>query len=274
GGAAPVVDAGDPGAAAAADAADAAAAPPIEVAVSDATAKLIEAEVGDLLEFEQGTLRVAGIYEVVDPDDRFWAHASDLARASVDQPPGGRPNVRAGVFVDPETLPVLRETFAAGELVAWMPVRAERLDFAEIGEVRAQIREFVASPFALPEFGSLAFRSGVPDLVERIVGRVTAASALLALVGSGLLGVLLAVFALGVRSVIERRAPGLALAAARGAGAGVLRGAMAIEGLLLAVPISALAIVAAAAIIPVDAGPAGWLLPALVAVAPPVLFAA
>lgn len=248
-------------------------APPIEIAVSAQSARILDVEVGDVVDSDVGTLAIAGIYEPVRPEDGYWAHATDLVRASVDQPPGSLPTIRAGVFVHQETLVPLRESFASGQLSAWLPLVPSTLEFAEIAEVRAQVREFVATPFALPDFGELAFRSGLPDIVERTVGRLDAASALLALVGSGLFGVLLAVFALGVRSVIERRAPGLALASARGAGTGVLRGAMAVEGLLLAVPVSGLAIAAAAVLVPTDAGWPGWVLPTLVGLAPPVLFA-
>ena len=71
---------------------------------------------------------------------------------------------------------------------------------------------------ALPSFGSLIFRSGMTDVIETVQGRVTSTSALLALTTSGLLGLLLAVFALGMQIVIRRRRTALALASARGAG--------------------------------------------------------
>jgi putative ABC transport system permease protein len=102
---------------------------------------------------------------------------------------------------------------------------------------------------------------------------VAAVSALLALVGSGLLGVLVAVLALGVRSVQQRRAPVLALAQARGAGPLRMRSVMILEGLLVAVPAGAVAIGLAAVLLPLDPGPAGWLLPIAATATVPVLFA-
>jgi putative ABC transport system permease protein len=99
-------------------------------------------------------------------------------------------------------------------------------------------------------------------------------TALLALAGSGPLGVLIAVLALGVRSVIARRKDALALASARGASSAQLRGVMLLEGLVIAVPGSILAVVVAVLAVPARVGPESLVLPIVVAAAVPVLFVA
>ena len=66
-------------------------------------ADLMEVEVGDVIGFHPSDLLVAGIYDLVDPDDPYWAHASDLAaraastrdRQAADRPRVGLP--RPGV---------------------------------------------------------------------------------------------------------------------------------------------------------------------------------
>ena len=111
------------------------------------------------------------------------------------------------------------------------------MDYADAAEsADPGARSPAAQVSLLPFFGTLNFRSGLADATRRVVERVTSASALLALSVSGLLGVLLAVFALGVQSVIARRRPALALAAARGAGALQLRSAMVLEGAAAVAP--------------------------------------
>ncbi|MEO5922188.1 MAG: ABC transporter permease, partial [Pseudolysinimonas sp.] len=88
-----------------------------------------------------------------------------------------------------------------------------------------------------------------------------------------LLGVLLAVFALAMQIVIRRRRTALALVSARGAGTLQVRGAMLVEGLLIAVPGSVIAMALAAVVLPAPVGLDAWVLPSVVALAPAVLAA-
>jgi putative ABC transport system permease protein len=91
---------------------------------------------------------------------------------------------------------------------------------------------------------------------------------------SGPLGVVLAVFALGARSVVDRRRVALTLAAARGGSPLQVRGAMALEGLVLGVIPGAVGIAVAAAVVPAPVGLAAVLPAVLLTLAPAVLFAA
>jgi putative ABC transport system permease protein len=264
---------GAPPAAWAGDETDLDPSPPIEIALSRPTAELMGVGVGDQLSFHPSNLLVAGIYDLVDPDDPYWVHASDLAQGLLDVEAGKPPTVRASAYIDPESLLGLQGTFAFGDLSAWIPLDPLAYEYGDIGKLATQARAASASQVALPNFGGLNFRSGISEVVERVVGRVTSTSALLALTTSGLLGLLLAVFALGIQIVIRRRRTALALASARGAGTIQLRGAMLLEGLLIAVPGSAVALAAAAIALPARVGPDAWILPIVVALAPAVLAA-
>jgi putative ABC transport system permease protein len=247
--------------------------PPIEIALSRSAADLMEIGVGDLIGFHPSNLLVAGIYDLVDPADPYWVHSGDLAEGLMDLETGKPPTVRASAYLDPESLIGLQATFAFGDLSAWIPLDPLAYEYGDIAELATQARAAAASQVALPNFGGLNFRSGITEVIETVIGKVTSTSALLALTTSGLLGLLLAVFALGMQIVIRRRRTALALAAARGAGAAQVRGAMLLEGLLIAVPGSAAAIAAAAIVLPARVGPEAWIVPVAVAVAPAVLAA-
>ena len=91
--------------------------------------------------------------------------------------------------------------------------------------------------------------------------------------GSGLIGVVLAVFALGVQSVIARRSTALNLLRSRGGSATRVRTVSVLEGVLISVPAAVLGVLAAVVAVPGDAATSTPVLPVLFAVAPPFLFA-
>lgn len=246
--------------------------PPIEIAISTDVARQLQVRVGDMLGYRPAPLLVAGIYELNEVDDAYWVHESNLAKVLVDQEPGKITTLKASVYVDPLTIGGMAGTFAGGKLSAFLEFDPRAVDYAEVRTLQTQVLQLEAAHVPLPLFGDLNFRSGLPDAMGRVISRVTSASALLALCVSGLLGVLLAVFALGVQSIIDRRRPALALAAARGAGSLQLRSSTILEGVLISLPGSAIALGLATMLIPVEVGPEGWVMPALVALAPPVLF--
>lgn len=246
--------------------------PPIPVGISTDAAEQLHLEVGDTVGYSLSDVVISGIYELNDPDDAYWVHETNLARVTFETEQGELTTAHVIAYVDPGSLTGLSSAFTTGKLSAFIPIDPSGFDYADAAELQDQVREAQATQIALPFFGTLTLRTALSDVIERAVARVTAASALLALSVSGLLGVLLAVFALAVQSVIARRRPALALAAARGAGALQLRSSMVLEGLLLSLPGSAVAIVAAILLVPGATGPEGWILPAAVALAPPVLF--
>ncbi len=242
--------------------------PPIEIALSARAAEKLHVSAGDLIGFSPADALISGIYEPLDPDDPYWVHESGLADASIEPVTGQLPIARTSAYIAPVSAAGMQDSLLFGRLQAWIPVDTSGFDYADAAALQTQVRQVSASQVSLNDFGDLSFRSGLPEVIDRAIGKVTAAASLLALSVSGLLGVLLAVVALGVQSVVTRRRPALALASARGAGEVQLRGAMVLEGLLLSLPGAALAVAAAAFLVPGPVGIEAWLMPAAVALAP------
>ena len=246
---------------------------PIEIAVSKRTAVAMDVTVGDILDYSAGPLRIAGIYDLTDPDDTYWSHAFDLERPAIISETGKPPKIQATVFVDPESVLSLPDQFTLGTLSAWVPIDPNAYSYSDVNELSTQIRNLTATPVALPDFGSLGLRTTFSEVIESAEASVTAISSLIALSASGLLGVLLATYALSIQALIRRRRAALSLAAARGATHGQLRGVMVIEAALLSLPGSAIAIVTAALLVQQRVGLDGWLAPIILAIVPIVLAA-
>lgn len=247
---------------------------PIEVVVSTRVAETGGLSVGDLIEFEVAPVLVVGLFEAVDPDDPYWVHQSNLLEGFVQSTPGVPPTLRASFYVATGSLLSLQGEFIDGVFEAWIPVDASAIELPDAARIATQVRQLSATYASMPDGGSLRFRSALPDALDRVSQRVTAVASLLALSLSGLVGVLLAVVALGIRSLVARRAPALGLVAARGAGGSLVRGLMALEAALVALPAAVLGFAAAVLLLPGDGGAAGWLVPAALALAPVVLGAA
>ncbi len=245
--------------------------PPIEVAISTASATALGVEVGDVIGFTPAPLVVTAVYEPREPTDRRWMHAADLAAPQVLRGERAETIIRTSVYVSPESFASLTEELAVGTMCAWMPIDPASMSYADAVELEEQARQVLTASPGLQYGGELDFRSNLPDLIAATMVRVAAMSALIALSVSGLAGVLVAVFALGVRSVLTRRATALSLAAARGAGELQLRGVMALEMLVLSMPAAVLGVAIAATLIPDESGPLETLLPAAVGLIPALL---
>ncbi len=252
---------------------DTTARPPIDIALSEETVAQLGLEVGDVLDYSPAPLRLSGVYTVIDPDDPYWLHAPDLLKGAP-RVSDLRLIVQASAYIDPESSVGLYDTVTTGRVQAWFPVDGDRLDYADVPQLLRETEASLARGGSLSSGAALDFNTGFPEAVNETVSRVTSVSALLALTASGPIGVVLAVFALGVQSVIERRRAALALASARGASSWSLRGAMLLEGVLIALPAAALAIWLASFLLPARIGTAELVLPAVLALAPPVLLVA
>ena len=247
--------------------------PPIDIALSVATAELLELEVGDVFDYTPAPLRLTGVYDAIDPNDPYWEHASALREGTL-RVADFVLVVQASAYIDPESSVGLFETINSGRLYAWYPVDGDTLDYADVQQLLREVDTTLATGASLSSSAPLTFQTGFPIAVQETVSRVTSVSALLALAASGPIGVVLAVFSLGVQSVIERRRAALALASARGAGSWSLRGAMLLEGLIIALPAAALAIWLAGILLPARIDTAALVLPAVLALAPPALLVA
>ena len=246
---------------------------PIEIALSADSAEQLGLAVGDILDYSPSPLRISGIYEPLHPEAEYWFHAGDLAAGDPRKSTDGEVLVYASAYIDPGTAVGLLDMMAVAEVSAWYPINVDQLEFADAEVARDQARAVIALGNSLPSGQPMAYRSSFPSAIDAVIGRIGLVISLLALAVSGPLGVVLAVFALGVQSVIDRRRPALALVSARGGGGSQLRLLMVIEGLIIALPATALAILAAALLIPVTVGPEAYVLPVILALSLPVLFA-
>ena len=241
---------------------------PIEIALSSRTAASIGVEAGDVLDSGIGPYLVSGIYEPSTADDSYWRHATDLNSPIELRRPGEPGKIQASAFVNPGTIVGLREIFASGTITAWAPIDPNAYSYADLDQLSMQSGILVASLRDLPDFGRLGFSTALPELLERARQAVSAMSALIALAASGLLGMLIATYALSIQALLRRRHLALGLLSARGAAPAQLRGVAVLEAALVALPGSALAIAAAALVVPERVGLEGWLPPVALALTP------
>ncbi len=246
--------------------------PPIEFVLPVESAALMELAIGDVVGWAPHRSSWSGPTSWTDPSDEYWLHAPALAVATETFTPSGHLATGAG-FVDPATAVGMFPTFRDSTLRAWYPIDAAAMDFADADELIDQIASLEAIGDNLPTGETLTLRTGMEDTIEDVVGSVAAVAALLALAISGPLGVILAVYAIGVQAVIRRRSRTLALASARGASGLQLRGAMALEGIVLGVPAAAAGVILAGVLLPGPTGWAGSCFPIALALLPAVMFA-
>ncbi|MBF4634802.1 ABC transporter permease [Agreia pratensis] len=246
---------------------------PIEIAISQKSATEMKLAVGEVVPYSSAALRIAGIYEPDDPENAYWDHAYDLEHPLIIRETGRAPIIQATVYLAPDSIASLREPFAAGVLVAWITVDPSAYSFADRELLATQIRKVTATPVPLPEFGALTLKTSFTDVIKSTEVKVSAAVALVALSLSGLLGVLLATYALSIQTLVRRRRFSLSLASARGASMGQLRGVMAIEAAAISIPGSIAALSVAAMVLPERVGLDGLLAPVALALSPIVLAA-
>lgn len=242
---------------------------PVDIALSTALAEAMGVSAGDSLGYELFPLRVSGIYEPTDPDDPYWVHAPELLEPTQSTTLSGLTVVEGSAYADPESAAPLIDGFARGSVRAWYPTDRAGVGYDESAVLAAQVDGLVASRIYLLDGAEMLVSSGLATAIDDVRARVSTTSQLIALTGSAPLGVVFAVLAVGVQAVLQRRRDALALASARGAAPWQLRGAMALEGLAIALPASVAAWFIATAILPGSSIPD--LLTVVVALAVPVL---
>lgn len=255
----------------------------IEMVLSAESAEAMRWEIGEQrMMLTQARVPAAvlltGIVEPVDASADYWAHITGVLDPVVIDDGNRTPIVTATAYVDPLSL----SYFAYGGTLtttAWIPLQTGQLDFATATELATALRSFTSSPqpvegaFTNGVQRTLSFTSALSGSLDAVIAKAATAIAVLALTATGPLGVLLAVFTLASRALIERRRAALGLGAARGGSSGQLRGLMAFEGLLLGVPAAAVAVIAVALLVPAAVGWTAILLPGLIGLVPAVLLA-
>jgi putative ABC transport system permease protein len=254
---------------------------PIDVVLSVAAAGQLKLVPGDLVGADevdgvpQRQYRVAGLFEPVDPDDDYWKQNPSLLPATTLLSDDGIEFLGASAFVDPTTVGRLSGTFGDARIFLYYPLKATGVQGQDAERFRSQLAAAVSAGVLLPSTGSeMSIFTHAVGAVETTIERGTVLSALLALLAAAPLGVVLAVLVLGVQVVVRGRRQDLVLASARGASSLQLRGVLALEGAVLVIPAAMVVTVLATVLIPGPVSPSGFLLPALVAASPAVLFGA
>jgi putative ABC transport system permease protein len=255
---------------------------PIQVLLSTTAARSLHVGVGDLLGsgevrgIPQSTYRVSGLYEPRSPSAQFWGQNPSLIPAFLEKPNIGPSYLAGSAFVAPLTVGRLSGAFDDARVALYYPVTADAAQGADAERLRAQVAEVIVAGIRMPGDGSspLAVSTGAEQAIATAIQRDAVLSGFLALLASAPLGVTLAVLGLGVEAVVRARRRDIRLAVARGARTSQVRLAMAAEGLVVSVPVAAVATALAAILIPVPQDASGFVLPALVALSPAVLFAA
>lgn len=247
--------------------------PPMDIAITSGAAEELSLEIGDLLSSTYAPLRVAGIYEATDPTDTYWLHAPDLLRPATTSSLTGVKVVATSAYIDPMTAVGLAGDISFANFSVWYPTDPSTLTFDDVQPLLAQLAIASTDGLTLPFADRLTVQSGLTAALDGVIRRITATTALLALAGSAPLGVVFAALWLGVRSVIDRRRPALALASARGASGVQLRGVMLLEGSLISLPAAVLAVAVAMLVVPGAITPAGLVPAILVALVVPAMFA-
>ncbi|GAA4178831.1 ABC transporter permease [Gryllotalpicola koreensis] len=258
---------------------------PIDLTISAAAAKTMNLTVGDVFDTQltqlvQVRVRVAGIFDPVDPGSDYWQNTPGIVKANVEPGVNGPDIYTAVGFVNPLTIAAFQDTTVFNGTF-WFPVDAAAITSANAAQVRSGIAAMQARQISIPaaEPGQTVRVPVSTDLGTTIgesIGRIAATLAVIAVLAGGPAGVVVAVFALAVRAVLERRAAVLALVAARGATPAQLRGAAGLEGLVAGLPATVIGALIAQLILPGSnaANAAAWVVPLLAGLVPAVLYAA
>jgi putative ABC transport system permease protein len=253
---------------------------PVEVAVSTVAAAQLHLGVGDLVGVDvfdgvpEHLFRISGLFAPIDGSDDYWKHNASLVPVSTALAQYGVSYPSVAAFVAPPTVGRLDDIFGAALLSVWYPVRATGTDGADAALLAEQLAKASTTGASMVNsFTPLPLSTRSQQAVETAEQRSQLLGGLLALLAAAPLGLLVAVLGLGVQVVARARRGELLLASARGGSARQLRGEMAFEGAVLSVPAAIVVTAVASLLIPVRPEPVAFVLPALVAVLPPILFA-
>lgn len=260
----------------------------VEVVLSAGTAEAMGWSVGETRTVARGdfrtealTLRLAGTFEAVDPDDDYWQHVRSVLEPNIVDD-GNRPPIVTGTgFAHPAAVDVTHLLGGRAETAVWYPVAAARITGANAEETVTALRRFtsesqpvVAAGGAGAGITSVRFDASVVTTIETALAQSRATAAVLAMIAAGPAGVAALVLLLGCRLILERRRGTLRLISARGGSSGQLRALLSAEGLALGVLPAAGGAVAVLAVTRTLPEPGMLVVPALLAITPAVVLAA
>lgn len=226
-------------------------------------------------------VRLAGVFEAIDPDDPYWTLDTTALRPGISFTPFVADYtmiVTSTAFVAPASWRQLDNLWGITmQTTVGFPLSTNELVVDEVQELLPQLRGFVSSSHRLGGahgFGVVSTLGFETESVESLTGglqRAGVATVVVTMIMSGPVGLAIAVLWLLSRLLVVRRRAALALASTRGASVGQLRRAASWEALLLSIPASAIGAAVAWMLFPHVWTPALLVAPAVVALVPPIL---
>ena len=258
---------------------------PVQIMLSSAVAEQMGWAVGETrqttLEFGKNfPALLSGVFDPLDPAADIWSYLPTALTPSFSHTSFSGTNTRivtGSAFIDPVSWRTLVEQYVIHQRTTiWYPFSADGLTVQKAQAVLPQLRHFLADSHALlgqdvPPAHQNTFESPVTDHLASALERGATATAVLAMALAGPLGVAVAVLWLLASLIVLRRRDALALLAARGAGGWHIRGALALEALIVSVPAAVVGAAIALNLFPGTAGATSIFLAAAVAVIPALL---
>lgn len=261
---------------------------PIEVMISTATAERLGITLGDELTgwgprlFDASSdgavappTLVTGLFEATDPDESYWQFQLGALDARIASDPNVGDLGIGAAYMHPDTATQIASSDGITPTTdVWIPVAAGGDDPAAVLD---DLRDLTAREITLgnPDIGGaqLQLDTALIDVLSGAIAAQRGTSAVLTLVAAGPVGVTFALLALTTRLSVSRRRDTLALASARGGSPAQIRGALGVEGLVLALPAAALGALVGTLLVPGVVQVGDYLLALLAGLAPAVFLA-
>lgn len=258
----------------------------VEVMFSVDTAQRLGLHVGDELTgwgpsvqisaevSEPVTAVVTGLFEATDPTDPYWQFQTSGLQPQIASDPNAGDFGIGAAYVHQDTARAFSLTPLQPTTDVWLPVAAGTEHPAEVAD---DLRDLVAREVQLGggvDSVTVRLDTALIGVLDAAVAAQRGSAAVLALVAAGPVGVMFALLALATRLSVSRRRATLALASARGGSAWQIRGGLALEGLVLGLPATALGAAAATLLVPGTLVAGDYRLPLLAGLAPAAFLAA
>ncbi|WP_049566091.1 FtsX-like permease family protein [Nonomuraea sp. SBT364] len=165
--------------------------------------------------------KVVGVFRAKDPADRSWSHDAEVLHVTRVLPVDGPEELHTTTLMSDDGLNALTSK-ATTLTYRWvLPLDGRAASARGMPDVEAAVAEY-RRQVDVRGAGTSSYRlvTGLPQLLAGFRTVLAAAQTVMYLVLGGLLAVALGVIALGVRLLIDRMEPTMALARARGASLG------------------------------------------------------
>ena len=234
----------------------------------DRTDRLSVRQVSVMVRYDNRTdarvgIVVAGIFEVADPEARFWFDDPALERPVIRSIGGDTRFQDVTVLVAPEAYPAFiaaTETSGVPLRYTWrLAVADDRVHTDHVAALLDDMRRLetifpsAGAPLSLPNASAL--RSGLSPLLRGFVAAWGSVEAVLAVVLMGAATIALAALALTVVLLARRRRSTMDAYRRRGASGRQIAGTAALEGLVIAAPAAAIGALLAVAVLPAGSDP-------------------